>query len=461
MSFWIPLRKPCFDLIKSNIMSIPLALDEIQGTVLRNRPMPYYGCYLSFRIDDGAHARQLIEQLLPHITSAKDWSDPAEHAWINVVFTWQGLKRLGLPEEILNGFPMEFKQGMAARKEILGDTDDNDPVHWSMPHAGNGFHFGLLVMAGSEEVKEDQLARGRKAIAGISGITLIDRLDIGIPTTMREHFGYVDGLSRPFIEGQGGVPLPGQGAPVKAGEFVLGYENELGVIASGPGPEAFWKNGTYLAIRKLRQKVFVFRQFLKEQAAISGSEEMAAAKMMGRWRSGCPIALSPDKDNPELAKDPLKNNDFQYYDDDPEGIKTPVGCHIRRVNPRDALKDTSVDSRLHHLLRRGTAYGPVLPENATEDDNIDRGLVIVLVNANPGRQFEFVQSQWINDGDFISQGLRTDPIAGRRDHSDDFTYPAKPVRKKWKGLPAFAVTRGGEHVFLPGLNGIRWMIENL
>ena len=83
---------------------------------------------------------------------------------------------------------------------------------------------------------------------------------------------------------------------------------------------------------------------------------------VGRWRRGCPLALSPDKDNPELVKDPLKNNAFACYEDDPKGIKTPLGAHIRRCNPRDALQDSITDARLHRLLRRGSAYGQCFPK---------------------------------------------------------------------------------------------------
>lgn len=74
-------------------------------------------------------------------------------------------------------------------------------------------------------------------------------------------------------------------------------------------------------------------------------------------------------------------------------------------------------------------------------------------------QFEFVQSQWINDGDFISQGSRTDPIVGRRDLADDFQFPARPARRRVAGLAEFTATRGGEHVFLPGIGGLRWLAD--
>ena len=180
---------------------------------------------------------------------------------------------------------------------------------------------------------------------------------------------------------------------------------------------------------------------------------------MGRWRSGCPLALSPDKDDAELANDRIRNNDFSYLKEDPDGHRTPTGCHIRRVNPRDALEGTVVEMRLHRILRRGATYGSLLPEGVMDDDGLDRGIVFAAINANPGRQFEFIQSQWINDGDFISQGDRTDPIVGRHDRSDEFAV-MRP-RRRYRGLGAFSQTRGGEHLFLPGLGGIHWLVDNL
>ena len=438
-------------------MPVQLELDDIQGTVLRNRPMPYFGAYLLFRIDDAKQARTLLRRLLPYVTSAADWDRPVEDAWINVVLTFEGLRRLGLSETILAEFPVEFRQGMAARKVFLGDVGASDPEHWDMPHGANGFHVGLLVMAASDELRQQKLAVGHEALAGLGGVKLVGRVDVGVPPNLREHFGFADGISRPYIEGQGGAPLPGQGEPAKAGEFVLGYVNELGVVATGPGPEALWRNGTYLAIRKIHQDVAAFRKYLRDNADSPAGQEFVAAKMMRRWRSGCPLALAPEADDPELGRDSRRNNDFAYYGEDPDGRRTPVGSHIRRVNPRDALKESLTDARLHRLLRRGSSYGPMLPEGVLEDDGQDRGIILALVNANPGRQFEFVQSQWINDGDFVSEGSRTDPIAGRRDHSADYAFPARPVRRRLTGLLDFAVTRGGEHVFLPGIGGLRWL----
>jgi hypothetical protein len=41
-------------------------------------------------------------------------------------------------------------------------------------------------------------------------------------------------------------------------------------------------------------------------------QELVAAKLMGRWRSGAPLVLAPEKDDPELGKDRQRNNDFNY-----------------------------------------------------------------------------------------------------------------------------------------------------
>lgn len=439
---------------------MPGALDlaDIQGTVLRNRPMPYYGAYLLFRIDDADCARQALARLIPHITSAADWAAPVEKAWINVVFTATGLARLGVPDADLAGFPLPFREGMAARKVYLGDVGDSDPQNWDLPHGGNGFHMGLFLMGQSEAERAAKIAVGHEAMRTVPHVRLISRLDVGIPRTLREHFGFTDGISRPFIEGEGGTPLPGQGIPAKPGEFLLGYENELGRIARAGGPEELWMNGTFISVRKIRQYVGAFRRYLHDSADTPEGREFVAAKMMGRWRSGAPLALAPDRDDAALVGDLMRRNDFDYGDD-PDGRVTPVGSHIRRVNPRAALDGGITNARHHRLLRRGSAYGPVLPDGAIEDDGIDRGIVLAVVNADPARQFEFVQSQWVNDGNFVGEGARSDPIVGRRDLADDYTYPARPVRRHLHGLPDFTVVRGGEHAFLPGIRALRYLTQ--
>ena len=133
------------------------------------------------------------------------------------------------------------------------------------------------------------------------------------------------------------------------------------------------------------------------------------AKIVGRWQSGAPLTLSPDRDDVALGADPRQNNAF-LYGDDPRGLRCPAGAHARRANPRDSLDgDGSVDVRLHRMIRRGTSYGPMLPEGELEDDGVDRGIVFVFVGAHLKRQFEFVKTQWLNDGIFIGTPTERGP----------------------------------------------------
>jgi deferrochelatase/peroxidase EfeB len=194
---------------------------------------------------------------------------------------------------------------------------------------------------------------------------------------------------------------------------------------------------------------------LKDNAPDAQAEELLAAKMMGRWRSGAPLALCPMHDDPAVGVDPKRNNDFLFKADDPIGYKTPTGSHIRRVNPRDA--DVAGMVRIHRMIRRGTAYGPTLPEGVFEDDGIDRGLMFAFVGANLGRQFEFVQREWMNDGAFFGAASEKDPVAGTGDGTGTFDVPKRPLRMRLKGLPRFVVTRGGEYCFLPSLRALRWL----
>jgi len=61
-------------------------------------------------------------------------------------------------------------------------------------------------------------------------------------------------------------------------------------------------------------------------------------------------------DDSALGVDPKRNNNFLFKAEDSIGYKTPLGSHIRRVNPRDA--DVAGMVRIHRMIRRGTAYGP-------------------------------------------------------------------------------------------------------
>jgi Dyp-type peroxidase family len=436
--------------------SEPLELDDIQSGVLRPRPTPYAATYIALRIDDRNAGRELIRRASSVVTSAADPTSHLADTWVSVALTCHGLKALGVPEASLSSFAWEFQQGMAARAKELGDTGESSPEHWERPLGTGNIHVVLAAVSPNAQQLEAVLEPARKVYREMHGIEAIWRQDCHALPTEAEPFGFRDGISHPEIEGSG---IPGTNPkehPLKAGEFVLGYPDELNGIQMTE-PEVLGRNGTYVVFRKLHQDVAAFRRFLKANSTGSQDEELLAAKLMGRWRSGAPLALCPSQDDVELGADRRCNNDFMYKEDDPAGFKTPGGSHIRRTNPRDSSIAGVV--RLHRMIRRGTAYGPLLAEGVLEDDGVDRGLMFAFVGAHLGRQFEFVQSQWINDGVFFGGAEDKDPVVGSNDETGSFTLPRRPVRRRLQGLHRFVVTRGGEYCFMPGLRAMRWLAD--
>jgi Dyp-type peroxidase family len=433
-----------------------LEVSDIQATVLRPRPSPYKGEYVILTVGDAAQGREMLRRLIPHVAPADDWWIPSLPGWLGIAFTYQGLRALGVPQASLDSFPQEFREGMAARASILNDVGNNAPANWEYPFGTEDMHVALAIYSEDDESLETVLERARQSHHDLPGVSVVYRLKFSELPEGRNPFGFKDGLHNPYVEGSGVHVHPGYGPPVKAGEFIMGYPDELGESVKNPEPEVLRRNGTFLAFRKFYTNVAAFRKYLREQAFSPEEEELIAAKMVGRWRSGAPLVLAPERDDPELGADSNRNNTFSY-EDDMHGLKCPFSSHVRRVNPRDALKNDLVAINLHHFLRRGTNYGVPLPEGVLEDDGVDRGGVFLLIGTHQKRQFEFVQSQWVTDGNFITHGTEQDPIIGNDQGDGIFTIPKHPVRRRLHGLPQFVAVRGGEYCFMPGLRALKWL----
>jgi Dyp-type peroxidase family len=438
-------------------VQLTVEASDVQAIVLRPRPKPYRGEYVVLRIGDAGQGREMLRRILPHVAPAEEWWVPSLPGWLGIAFTFEGLKALGVPQPSLDSFPVEFRQGMAARAAILHDWGANAPENWEYPFGTPDVHVALAIYGRNEQDLQRVLDLARSAHDDLPQISVVYRMQFGELPEGRNPFGFKDGLHNPHVEGSGPAH-PGSEAPIKAGEFILGYPDENGETALAPVPQELRHNGTFVALRKFHMDVAAFRRYLRAQASSSEEEELIAAKMVGRWRSGAPLVLAPDHDEPQLGTDLSRNNAFSYADD-MKGLKCPFSAHIRRVNPRDALKDEIVAVNLHHFLRRGTNYGPPLPEGVLEDDGADRGIIFVFAGAHPKRQFEFVKTQWLNDGIFIGAPAEKDPLVGQSDGSSMFTIPQRPVRRRLQDLPPFVVTRGGEYCFVPGLRALRWLAE--
>src|SRR5262245_60193780 len=68
-----------------------LELHEIQATVLRPRPAPYFGTHVLLRVDDAQAGRKFIRRLTPHIASSANWWD-ATKTWLDVGISYAGLR---------------------------------------------------------------------------------------------------------------------------------------------------------------------------------------------------------------------------------------------------------------------------------------------------------------------------------------------------------------------------------
>jgi len=438
---------------------IDLELDDIQSGALSERPSPYVGTYLLLRIDDRVAGRELVRRLHAVIESGRASGDPLLDTSVTVAFTYHGLQALGVPQASLQSFPAEFREGMAARAAELGDVGDSTPDHWEKPLGTPDVHVAVAVL--SADARRHQAIVDRAVHAGrdLQGVELIWRQNCYQLASGRTSFGFKDGIGQPSVEGSGRPCSNPKERPLKAGEVILGYPDETGELPPMPSPDVLGRNGTYVVFRKLHTRVAAYRQYVAAKAASRAEAELLGAKMVGRWQSGAPLALAPEGHDKDLGGDSKRNNAF-LYGDDPRGLKCPLGAHARRANPRDAFdNDGSVDVRLHRMIRRGTSYGPMLPEGVLEDDGIDRGIVFVFAGAHIKRQFEFVKTQWLNDGVFIGAPLEKDPLVGGNDGSGSFTIPHRPIRRRLQDLPPFVVTRGGEYCFAPGLRAMRWLAE--
>jgi Dyp-type peroxidase family len=438
---------------------VTIELDDVQATVLRQRPAPYFGTHVLLRVDDPRSGRALLRRLSPHVDSAAGWWK-ASNAWLAVGISYAGLEALGVPEASLRSFPETFRVGMAARSRELRDDGINDPKNWEPPFGTDQVHIGLSAFSDSVDKWHDVVALAREQYESIGDITVLQTQDFGQQPGDRNPLGYKDGIDQPPIEGSGVAPLPGQGRPIKAGEFILGYSGETGVALPLPQPDALGRNGTFVGLRKYQTRVGAFNRFLRAHAETDDERELLAAKLVGRWRSGAPLTLAPDGDDPALGEDRQRNNDFNYANDR-HGRQVPLGSHIRRMNPRDSELAILTDVNLHRVIRRGTTYGPPYDANAVSvaDDKVPRGAYFLFISANAMATIEFLQQEWVNNGNFVGLDDERDPIIGLQQGDAHFTIPKAPVRQRVHGIETFNVLRGGEYFFMPSLSALRWLGE--
>jgi Dyp-type peroxidase family len=401
---------------------------------------------------------------------------------MNVAFTHYGLKALGVHPDFLDSFPKTFREGMAARASQLGDTEESAPENWDRWLGTRGVHV-LFALFGNDENRIDTRWRkfvetgegtdgggsnGTAAVPSLAGSRLLATEnghqitdDQGGPI---EHFGFRDGISQPALadgftspEGGGWRDREGDWKPIETGEFLLGHRDMDGFnqLDAVPALRALCYNGTYLVFRKLRQHVDRFDAFLKANSTNEPEREFLAARMVGRWKNGNSLVRHPD--GPGSAESEMTPNDFGYHDEDADGKKCPFASHVRRINPRDEHPERTLDPKSvarHRIIRRGFPY-----TDASEGSDVEKGLLFVCFNARIDSQFEFLQEEWINRGDFFGNfSTDKDPLVGANDESSDaLSLPNRPCRIP--NLPRFVTTRGGDYFFMPGIHALSGLLD--
>jgi len=435
-----------------------LELEDVQHYLL-TRPHATIALYNFITFRTAEAGRNWVNALSDIVGTAKTVmaANETDMRWVSLAFTFNGLRKLGLDETSLATFPEPFRQGMAARAQMLGDTGANHPDNWEDKITSEDLNAVVILFARDKNERDRCIKKHDEYLKECPGVEILSSLLIeAIPPYdyVHEHFGYRDRLTTPVIEGMGIEPTPGSSSPSKPGEFFLGYPDESGVIPLQPQPEILSKNGSFLGYRKMREHVGAFREFLKANGKTQEEQELVAAKLMGRWRTtGAPLVLCPDKDDRELGFDDHRNNNFDYEKMDPQGYACPMGAHIRRMNVRDSRVSRIMNRRL--IIRRGGTYGPYLPDDVP-DDGANRGIAVFGGCADLARQFEFLISVWANDPEFLELNER-DPFAGSIDGPFEMTIPKRPIRKKVRGLNAFTTVTGGAYFFMPGIRGLKYL----
>jgi Dyp-type peroxidase family len=443
---------------------MPAAIDraDIQGDILRAYGNRYARTsYLLIGIPDVARGRRWLGGVVGRVTTDEPWNGAPPASTLNIALTDAGLAALGVPEATRQTFSDEFRQGMAGRAGVLGDTGVSSRDNWADGLGTGAAHVLVTVNALDDDALERAVADLEGTLAA-QGLSVVHRVDAALLPGVREHFGYKDGFAQPSIEGVneeraagGGVPTEGGGwRPLALGEFLLGHEDEESRVdprrrlPSAPA-DLLGRNGTYMVWRRLRQHVDRFRDMLDAAARLApGGREEVAARIVGRWRDGSPLMDFPDGQPPEFDATAPGANDFRY-EADPGGRRCPLGAHIRRSNPRDALGFDGKLTFRHRMIRRGMPYGPPLADDAREDDGHERGLVFVCFVASISRQFESVQRQWLADGNAFHLGGDSDFLLGGtgmvvQGDPPFFLAPQAP----------FVTTRGGEYLFVPGITAL-------
>ena len=383
--------------------------------------------------------------------------------FFGLLLTAEGYKFLDLD---ITKFEDSYIDGMKKAK-----LNDPAPSAWEA-----GFQETIHAMILIADSDENKLALAAKKI--IKEIDLLLIPDVSVTAFAKictieygnairnangdglEHFGYVDGISQPLF-------FFDEVKNNKDANTSLIFDPSAKldlVLVDDPfvnGQDAF---GSYFVFRKLEQRVRSFKTAEKELATKLGlfddDAELAGAMIVGRFEDGTPVTMHKEAG---MISSGITNN-FNYSSDT-HGAKCPFHAHIRKANPR---KDA--DDKKHIMARRGIPYGrrdvsteidPSIPQ--MPDGGV--GLLFMSFQKSIAKQFEFIQTTWVNKPNFPHNSNGIDPIIGQDDldpatgqdgnHNKSTGKFAKTYGRastlEQCSFDQFVHFKGGEYFFAPSI----------
>lgn len=435
-------------------------LNDLQGNILKGHGRHFtLHLFLSFdklRAEEartalrafGAEATSALAQLTAaQVFKATGTSGPR---FLSLLLSAQGYRALGLEHAMPDGDA--FTAGMKSRPLADPAPQDWDPALAAEVHA-----MLLIGAASAAELSALQIAYEERIAATDGALSLLG-IDAGkaifnADHNPIEHFGYVDGRSQPLalqedVEREarvGGIGLWDPSIPLSQ------------LLVRCPGGQFEVSHGSYFVFRKLEQDVRGFKQREIDLAeTLTGPGERAGASVVGRFKNGTPVTMSPFTNAPIPKGDAGLPNNFNY-EADADGLKCPFGGHIRKTNPRT---DTG-DSKTHLMARRGISYGTRTdnPVDTTLDGKPAGGvgLLFMAYQSSLENQFEFTQNLWANNPAFVNGEAGIDPLIGQGPAGSAQRYPAEYGVSLGDpfDFSGFVKMRGGEYFFAPSISFLK------
>ncbi|KAF8307454.1 Dyp-type peroxidase [Clavulina sp. PMI_390] len=488
--------------------------ENIQGDIYYMFPKKFEH-FVFFIVRDVQQFWQALGRYASRITSSattaeriKNISEDSSVAYTSnqIAFSKAGLMFLNIKDDLGD---FHFDNGsMRKKKYELGDRGD-----WNKIFDDATTHGVFVVAAKTDtdcEAEENDIRRIFAAsIASFTSMAGRVRPGDG------EHFGWRDGISQPGIEDLILKPQPGQRI-VKPGVIIMGYPGDP--IKDDPSSiqrPTFCKDGSFMVFRKLEQDVLGFNDYIdrnwKAVPAKVGNtsltdkqrKDLFGARMVGRFKTGAPLALTPYRDSSEYT-DPDRINNFDYTEgvvaDKPDRPPNcPFAAHIRKTAPRSLdpfVQKDYLDASM--IVRAGIPYGPEVSDEEKNGwkrgdlQSVERGLLFVCYQSSIKNGFYRQTTKFAANDFFPATNIEPavhgpDPIIGGPPKAPQVSDPvdidegsvvikmvdnkntryvvtgvAKKVDTSATGYQQewWITSRGGEYFFVPSISAIKNWCEN-